>query len=67
MYGVMAEVFEDDLVAFLPRIFKNLEKVIHYEGTMRLHGAISETLGNLVFTLTEKIPNQFDQRDFFEK
>jgi hypothetical protein len=51
----MAEVFEEDLVPFVPRILKNLEKVVLYDGTMRLHGAVSETIGNMVFFIIEKI------------
>lgn len=60
MFGVCAEVFEDDLVPFVPRILKNVEKVLHSEGTNRLHGAISETIGSLVYNITPKILTESD-------
>jgi DNA-binding ferritin-like protein (Dps family) len=66
VYGSMAEVFEDDLSPFVPRILKNLEKIIVSEGTTRLHGAISETVGNIVFFMIEKISGEHEKRDFFE-
>lgn len=66
VYGSMAEVFEDDLVPFVPKILKNLEKIIVSEGTTRLHGAISETIGNIVFFIVEKIEDEMEKRDFYE-
>ena len=51
----MADVFEDDLIPFVPRVLKNLERIVVSEGTMRLHGAIYETIGNIVFYIIEKI------------
>lgn len=67
MFGVCAEVFEDDLVPFVPRILKNVEKLLHSEGTNRLHGAISETIGSLVYNITPKIATETEQREFYEK
>lgn len=66
LYGVMAEVFEEDLVPFTGKIIKNLEKVIVSEGTNRLHAAISETIGNLVYFIVEKVPTEMEKRDFYE-
>lgn len=67
MYGLCAEVFEDDLAPFVPRILKNIEKLILLEGTNRLHAAISETLGSIVFHVVPQIPSEVEKRDFYEK
>ena len=66
MYGVCGEIFEDDLVPFMGKILKNIEKIIKEEATMRLHSAISETIGNLVFFVVDKIESEQEQRQFFE-
>ena len=66
MYGICAEIFEDDLVPFVARILKNLEKVINSESTMRLHAAISETVGNLVFHIVDKIGSDMEKMEFFD-
>ena len=55
MFGACAEIFEEDLITFVPKILKNVEKVVNNEGTMRLHAAISETIGNIVFHIVDKI------------
>jgi hypothetical protein len=55
MYGICAEIFEDDLVPFVGKILKNLDKLVKEEGCTRLHGAISETIGNMVFFIIDKI------------
>ena len=66
MYGVCAEIFEEDLLQFVPRILKSLEKVVNSEGTMRLHSAISETVGNLVFHIIDNIPSDMEKMEFFD-
>lgn len=66
LYGVMTEVFEDDLLPFVSKILKNIEKVIVSEGTNRLHGAISETIGNMVYFMVDKIQTEMEKRDFYE-
>lgn len=44
MYGVAAEIFEESLVPFLPKILATLSKKLK-EGTAVMHTAISDTLG----------------------
>lgn len=58
MYGVAGEIFEDDFVEFLPKTLQLLQKVIKEEATIRLHGAISEALGQLVFHIVDKLDTE---------
>jgi hypothetical protein len=44
-FGVAAEIFEDALVPFIPKMLQHLTKKIKDEGSARLHSAIAETLG----------------------
>jgi hypothetical protein len=42
-------------VPFVPRILTNFQKKIKEEGSTRLHVAISETIGQLVWNIVDKI------------
>lgn len=53
--GVAAEIFEDALLPFVPRVLLNFQKRIKEEGSARLHVAISETIGQLVWNIIDKI------------
>ena len=44
-FGVAAEIFEDALVPFIPRILSSFQKKIKDESTVKLHAVISEALG----------------------
>ena len=61
MFGVCAEIFEDDLIAFLPKILKQLEKLMKEEASGRLHSSISETIGVIVLNVFDKIPKNSKQ------
>ena len=54
LYGEAAEIFEDALLIFLPKIQGYLEKKLK-EGDTQLHIAISDSLGSLVNHLFNKI------------
>jgi len=54
MFGVCAEIFEADFVPFIQRVLKQLEKLMKEDATMKLHGAISEAVGSLVFHVVDK-------------
>ena len=43
-YSAAAEIFEDALIPFLPKIYGYLEKKLK-EGDTQLHSVISEALG----------------------
>ena len=45
MFGAAAEIFEEAFVPFLNKILSQLMKQVKEDVTMRLHGAISDTLG----------------------
>jgi hypothetical protein len=66
MYGVCAEVFEEDLIPFIPKIHKSLEKLMKEENTGRLHDAISEALGSMVYYIMDKLDPFSEQKDVFE-
>lgn len=48
MFGVSAEVFEEEIVPYIPKILQLLAKQIKEDATGKLHLAVSETMGNLV-------------------
>ena len=45
MFGIASEIFEESLVPFVPKLLSNFSKRIKEDGTNRLHGPISETIG----------------------
>ena len=60
-FGVASEIFEESLVPFVPRILGSLQRKIKEEGTARLHGAISESIGQMVWHIVDKLPSLEDQ------
>lgn len=62
-FGVAAEIFEEALVPFLPKMMFNFQKRIKEEGSTRLHAVISETIGQLVFNIVDKIEDQAQQEN----
>ena len=66
MFGTAGEIFEEALVPFLPRILGTLQKQIREDATMRLHQAIAETIGQLVFNIIDKLESREEQKDLFQ-
>ena len=44
-FGIAAEIFEEALVPFVPKMMANFSKRIKEDGSNKLHDAISETVG----------------------
>lgn len=59
-FGIAAEIFEDALVPFLPKMISSFAKRIKEEGSSRLHLALAETLGQMVWNIIDKVPD-FEQ------
>ena len=53
-YGESAEVFEESLVPFLPKILTYLQRKLK-DGDPNLHGVISESIGLLVHNVMKKL------------
>lgn len=66
MYGVSAEVFEEEIVPYIPKILQLLTKQIKEDATGKLHSAVSETIGNLVHHALSCIDNLKLKVDIFE-
>lgn len=64
-FGVAAEIFEDALVPFVPKMLNSFQKRIKEEGSNRLHLAMAETLGQMVWNIVDKIPEYEQQIDIF--
>lgn len=60
-FGIAAEVLGEELVPCLPRIFQNLTKLMKEEPTSRLHEAIAEAVGLLVYHTIEGMPSDDDK------
>jgi hypothetical protein len=54
-FGVAAEIFEDALVPFVSKVINSFQKRIKEEGSNRLHLAMAETLGQIVWNIIDKI------------
>ena len=59
LLGIASEIFEDALIPFMPKILPSISKKLK-EGGSQLHGAISETLGEMTKNLLAKIDNEED-------
>ena len=66
MLGVAAEIFEDALVPFLNKVLNNFSKKIKEEGTNRLHTAIAEAMGQMVWHIVDKLPSRKEQKDLLD-
>lgn len=56
-FGVAAEIFEDALVPFVPKMLFSFSKRLKEEGSNRLHLAMAETLGQMVWNIVDKTPD----------
>mmetsp|Transcript_6966 Transcript_6966/g.6118 ORF Transcript_6966/g.6118 Transcript_6966/m.6118 type:complete len:137 (+) Transcript_6966:237-647(+) len=59
VYGEAAEIFEDALIPFLPKILTYLQRKLK-EGDEHLHGVISESMGALVLHVFKKVESLDD-------
>mmetsp|Transcript_21393 Transcript_21393/g.33090 ORF Transcript_21393/g.33090 Transcript_21393/m.33090 type:complete len:92 (-) Transcript_21393:4250-4525(-) len=66
VFGVAGEIFEESLVPYLPRILSNLQKLLKEDAAARLHNAISETLGQLVLHVVDKLETLDEQKVLYE-
>lgn len=64
-FGVAAEIFEDALVPFVPKMLFSFSKRIKEEGSNRLHLAMAETLGQMVWNIVDKTPDYEQQVELF--
>jgi hypothetical protein len=44
LYGLAAEIFEESLIPFLPKVLSNLQKKVK-EGDNHIHSAVAEAFG----------------------
>ncbi len=65
IYGLAAEIFEESLLPFLPKILAALSKKLK-EGTAPIHEAISDTLGQMVFYIVNKVEEFDEKREILE-
>jgi hypothetical protein len=54
LYGLSGEIFEENLIPFIPKVLNHFHKRIK-EGDSSLHVAISDSLGILVHHLLKKV------------
>jgi len=62
IYGVAAEIFEESLIQFLPKILGNLQKKIKEE-TIQMHSAVSDTLGQLELNILDKVEDYSEKKE----
>jgi hypothetical protein len=65
-FGVASEIFEDALVPYVPKMIASFQKRIKEEGSTRLHVAISETIGQLVWNIVDKVEDREQKMHLFE-
>ena len=66
MFGVVADIFGDSIISFIPKILQSLTKIIKEEATSRLHISISDTLGEIVHHTIGAITDQEEQQNLFD-
>ena len=66
-FGVAAEIFEDALVPFIPKILNNFQKKIRDEATVKLHPVISEAIGQLEWHVLGRVEDGEEQLQLFER
>lgn len=54
-FGIAAEIFEEALVPFLPKILHNFQKKIKEESAIKLHSVIGEAIGLIEWHVIGKI------------
>jgi hypothetical protein len=64
VYASAAEIFEDALLPFLPKIHGYLDKKLR-EGDTQLHQVIAESLGALIHHLLSKVDQLTDLLGYF--
>jgi hypothetical protein len=60
-----AEIFEEALIPFLPKILASLQKKLK-DGTTQIQEAVSDALGQLVFYIINKVDDYKEKRDLLE-
>jgi hypothetical protein len=65
VYGLAAEIFEESLIPFLPKIHTVLQKKCK-ESTSNMHSAISDTLGQIVLHILEKVEDYTQKLDLLQ-
>jgi hypothetical protein len=55
IYGKAAQIFEESLIPYLPKMLNILHKKAKMEGQNELHGVISDTLGIITFHVVPKV------------
>jgi len=60
-----AEVFEESLNPFLPKILTTLQKKLK-EATANMHTAISDTLGHIVLHIVDKIEDEDEKVEMLQ-
>lgn len=66
IYGLAAEIFEEALIPFLPKILANLSKKLK-EAAIHMQEAIAETLGLMVYFIVNKVGSLGQEEDLSEK
>eukprot|EP00347_Sterkiella_histriomuscorum_P016463 403353082 len=65
IFGLAAEIFEDALLPFMPKILTSLQKKLK-EGTTQIHEAVSDALGQLVFYIINKVEEYDEKRELLD-
>lgn len=66
MFSVAAEVFEDALVPFIPKISTTLCKLIKDDATTKLHQTVADTMGLLALNTVDKLESRAEQTELFQ-
>ena len=66
VYALAAEIFEEALVPYLPKILGTLQKQLKEDASARLHGAISETIGLMTQHIVSVLETHEERKILFE-
>ena len=65
LFSLAAEVFEDSLVPYIPKILSTLSKIIKEDATTKLHQTVADTMGLLSLNTVEKLQGRHQQTELF--
>ena len=62
VYGEAAEIFEESLITFVPKIVQYFQKILK-ETEQLYHVPVAQSLGKLIFCVVSKIEHEDDKLD----
>lgn len=57
MYGIAAEIFEESLIPFLPKVLSQIQQKLKENDIQEIHNAYAEAIGTILHHVLKNIQN----------